>query len=279
MPGWFASGAAQAALTAQLQTSRERPPPDWRPWRLEGCDLAVGLLSPDRARLLAQALPATAPLQWLGDAWWWRAAALSARQRSEILQAIAEQWRVLGLIPGWRGEAFSCWGHRDDAWPYHEPELFRLERAAFRLLGLRSHAVHVHGLTPDGRMWCGRRALTKQTDPGLLDNVAAGGLGAGEEAVGCAVRELWEEAGLPISPGRLQLPFRSVLTERRVPEGWHSERLLVSAVLLGDDQVPENRDGEVSAFRLLAEDDILRLIDSGDFTQDAACAIAEYFTR
>jgi hypothetical protein len=45
------------------------------------------------------------------------------------------------------------------------------------------------------------------------------------------------------------------------------------------DQVPENQDGEVSEFRLLAEGDILRLIDSGGFTHDAACAIAEYFSR
>jgi hypothetical protein len=50
-------------------------------------------------------------------------------------------------------------------------------------------------------------------------------------------------------------------------------------VCIENNQVPENRDGEVSGFRLLAEDDILRLIDSGDFTQDATCAIAEYFSR
>lgn len=279
MPGWFASGSAQAALRAHLQRSRERPPPDWKPWRLEGCDCILGWLSPDRARLLAQSLPTEVPLALMGDGWLWRAGSLDAARRSGVLQAIAENWRGLGLLPGWRGEAFACWGYRDDVWPYREPELFRLERAAFRVFGLRSHAVHVHGLTRSGRMWCGRRSLDKQTDPGLLDNIAAGGLGAGEDAVGCAARELWEEAGLQIAPDRLRRPFCSVVTERRVPEGWHSERLLVSAVLLGDDQVPENRDGEVSAFRLLAEDDILRLIDSGDFTQDAACAIAEYFTQ
>ncbi|MDZ7893015.1 MAG: hypothetical protein U5L73_14825 [Rhodoferax sp.] len=36
-----------------------------------------------------------------------------------------------------------------------------LARAGFRFLGIRSHAVHIHGFTPDGCLWCGRRSLTE----------------------------------------------------------------------------------------------------------------------
>jgi hypothetical protein len=76
-------------------------------------------------------------------------------------------------LRGWRNETFACWGWLEDDWPYTATELFRIERAAFRYFGLRSHAAHVHGMSPDGRMWCGRRSFNKATDPGLLDNLAA----------------------------------------------------------------------------------------------------------
>lgn len=237
------------------------------------------MLPVERIERLAAALPDRAPLLKVGEHYRWRAAHLSPSERSALLQSIAEELRDQGLITGWRGEAFSCWGHREDRWPYAQPELFRLERAAFRYFGLRSHAVHVHGLTRDGQMWCGRRALSKATDPGCLDNLAAGGIPAGEDAEQCAAREIFEEAGLTRLPSDLIGPRREVLTERQVPEGWHTERLFVFSLAIGPDEHPANQDGEVSGFHAFRAAEVIDLIQARSFTEDAACAIAATFCR
>ena len=120
----------------------------------------------------------------------------SPAQRSQDLALAAVALREQGLIRGWRDECYSHWGAISHDPDPAVPEWFRLERSAFRFFGLRSHAVHINGFTPDGRMWCARRALSKATDPGRLDNLAAGGLAAGEGILSCAVRELYEEAGI-----------------------------------------------------------------------------------
>ena len=274
----FADLDAQRALEAVLSRARQPLPAGWEPWRLEGYARPLGVLPPERARELSSLMPADLPLVREAEGWLWRARNASAARRSIALQAVAEHWRASGLIAGWRNEAYACWGSREDPWPYSGVELFRLERAAFRTLGLRSHAVHIHGLTPDGRMWCGRRSAHKATDPGLLDNLAAGGIAADESPVACAVRELFEEAGLSRSVDELRMPFFSVLTERVEPEGWHSERLFVSSIQVDANESPANHDGEVSRFMLFEPAEVVSRIAAGEFTEDAACAIAVAFS-
>jgi 8-oxo-dGTP pyrophosphatase MutT (NUDIX family) len=156
-----------------------------------------------------------------------------------------------------------------------QPEWFRLERAAFRFFGLRSHAVHINGFTPDGRMWCARRALSKATDPGRLDNLAAGGLAADETIFQCAVRELGEEAGLgPPLAQHIQRVGR-ITTAREEPEGWHDETLWVFNLYVPEAVVPHNTDGEVSEFVCLTPAEVMQRIRAADFSKDAACVIAQ----
>ena len=47
------------------------------------------------------------------------------------------------------------------------------------------------------KIWVPRRAKTKQTYPGMLDNTVAGGMATGEDSYECLVRESEEEASLP----------------------------------------------------------------------------------
>jgi 8-oxo-dGTP pyrophosphatase MutT (NUDIX family) len=231
-------------------------------------------MSASRAKQLAARMPADLPLVQAQHAWVWQAQDAGLEVRSQVLQEIAQDLRAQGQIIGWRDEAYACWGCVSDPWPYPQPEWFRLERAAFRHWGLRSHACHVHGLTPEGRMWCGRRAWSKATDPGMLDNLAAGGLPADESPLSCAVREVAEEAGLVCEESDFLMQVQEVLTERSVPEGWHSERLFVYTWVMPSDHTPRNRDGEVSEFVCMDIPEVLQRISDGEFTPDAACAIA-----
>ena len=263
-------------LQSLLQEARAPLPAGWHSWWIQGHSQPVGVLSPDHVQLFREALPGHAPLMHDGNRWVWKAEHLSPGRRGDVLQEVARQLHRRGAVVGWRNEAYSCWSPPDTAWPYAEPELFRLERAAFRFFGLRSHASHVHGLTPDGRMWCGRRALSKATDPGLLDNLAAGGLPADEHPHGCAVREILEEAGLSRTLSQVVACAEVVTTERAEPEGWHSETLFVYTMAVSDTETPVNRDGEVSEFLCLEMSEVLSRLRAGEFTRDAACAIALY---
>ena len=72
-------------------------------------------------------------------------------------------------------------GWRDELLPvvasYAAAPAFRVERAAYPLLGAKGYGVHVNGYTLQGdelRVWVATRAATKATYPGMLDHVAAG---------------------------------------------------------------------------------------------------------
>jgi isopentenyldiphosphate isomerase len=230
------------------------------------------LLSPQRAEWLAQQLgdsellsgsPQRAPeLVWHADR-------VSELERSEQLQNTLLQARDAGLLTGWRDERFSFW-HSDCTVPDPaQAPLLRVERSGFRFLGMLSHAVHANGFMPDGRLWCARRALSKATDPGLLDNVTAGGLPSGETVQVCLQRELAEEAGLFGVQGQHLQAAGRVRTARQEPQGWHDEIVHVFNLTLQPGFVPMNQDGEVAEFMCLAAPEVLARIQAGEFTVDA----------
>jgi isopentenyldiphosphate isomerase len=229
-------------------------------------DQQLGLVTLPRAQWLAQHLPAASLLP---HGLVWDAAHWSEAQRSERLQATLLAARAQGLMPGWRDERFSFW-QADCVTP--DPEraaLFHAERSGFRFLGLLSHAVHVNGFVPDGRLWCARRACSKATDPGMLDNVTAGGLPMGETVHTCLLRELAEEAGLFSLQGLGLQESGSVRTSRMEPEGWHDEIVHVFNLSLQAGFAPVNQDGEVAAFMCLEPNDVLQRMEAGEFTVDA----------
>jgi len=226
----------------------------------------LGYLSAARARLLAQHLKHTRlqaeRLDW--DAGHW-----SVGSRSDALQQALLTLREAGHLPGWRDETFSFLETGS------ERPFVRAERAGFYFLGMRSEAVHVNGVTADGRMWIARRSVNKAVDPGLLDNLCAGGLGADEAPLQALTRELFEEAGLHLQAAH-NLRYAGSVNVGRVREGgWHEERLRVYNLLLAAGEQPVNQDGEVQDFQLLEAAEIARLIAGGQFTPDAAAAISQ----
>ena len=124
-------------------------------------------------------------------------------KRSEALREVLETMRDDQSVPalgGWRDEAFSV---RES---FHSPPLLIVERAAAVLFGVPAYGVFVNGYTceeQDGRpnrrpthVWVGKRSPTKQTWPGRLDSLAAGGLGAGVLPRQAIRNECAEEAGI-----------------------------------------------------------------------------------
>lgn len=57
-------------------------------------------------------------------------------------------------------------------------------------------------------------------------------------------------------------------------DGWRSESLQVFNVLLHQNALPKNQDGEVQGFELMSIDGVIHSIGGGEWTVDAACALA-----
>lgn len=260
----------QRAFLIQLLAGARRPVPrDWLPLCLGG--QAIGVLAPQRVAPLLAVLPGCSVQ---GRRLVWAAQDLTPEQRSQQIQQAAERLRELGLISGWRNEAYRCEAPVVDPLLEQGAELFRLERAAFRFFGLRSRAVHINGFSAEGGLWCGRRALSKATDPGRLDNLAAGGLPAGESFEACAIRELHEEAGVAEPVARALVSAGAVRCTRVEVEGLHDEVVHIYKLALPAGFLPRNQDGEVAEFLHLFPAELMTRLQAGEFTEDAAAVIA-----
>ncbi|HEX4879890.1 MAG TPA: NUDIX domain-containing protein [Limnobacter sp.] len=191
------------------------------------------------------------------------------------LDALAQALRRAGLAKGWRNELQAVLTQTDDS-------RGGLERGTFKTLGLRSRAVHVHVQTPGGLIWVGVRANTKHENPGMLDNLAAGGVAHGETAEATMLRELGEEAGLTACDLAWIEPLRtSELTVSRpqLTGGWHHETLHLYRAQTKAGVVPRNRDGEVAKFQLMTASACTAAINRWAFTPDAALCTALAITE
>jgi 8-oxo-dGTP pyrophosphatase MutT (NUDIX family) len=151
------------------------------------------------------------------------------------------------------------------------------ERALFKTLGFRSRAVHVHVKNHKGCVWTGVRSMSKHENPGMLDNLAAGGIASAESVDSTLWRELDEEAGLnsddfawiePLPPHEL------VLSRPLLYGGWHHETVILFHGQLKPGRRPKNRDGEVGAFQLMTPNACVEAINAWQFTPDAALCCA-----
>ncbi|MFN3985785.1 MAG: NUDIX domain-containing protein [Rhodocyclaceae bacterium] len=198
--------------------------------------------------------------------------------------AVVARLREEGWFAAWRGELYDVWldggvGIAENSANTVDTEaggvpLCQLERGVFRRFGLRSRAVHLNAVTPDGRMWIARRAASKAIDPGRLDNLVGGGVGSGESPQATLLRECSEEAGIPpdlAARARHQARLHACRPET---EGLHDEWLDVFELVVPDHFRPVNRDGEVAEFMLMAHAEVCERILAGDFTVDAAAVAA-----
>lgn len=198
---------------------------------------------------------------------------VSRSARSRLLQSVALQLRRRGLIADWRNELCAVLDSTGS-------EIARCERGVFRTLGIQNRAVHINGVRADGRLWVARRSELKRADPGKLDNLAAGGVAAGESFKRSAMRELWEEAGVPRALAlKVDFPGVVIRSLRETMFGVHDQQVIVADLMVPDDFEPLGRDGEVAEFLCLTADEIRAALDAAEFTVEAGLAIRECLER
>ena len=270
------STSTLAALEEMLQNTARSAPPDFLPIQLIGGSAGtqtIGHLNPEFIAFLQESLEKhPIPLISIGNDQMSLELA-RPRELSQSLYQLADTMRSAGFISGWRNEDFA-WldqnGH----------QFFRLERAAFRTFGFRSMATHINGFTQANTLWLGRRSETKSTDPGKLDNIAAGGITADETPWVCARRELWEEAGVPEKIAENIQPIGRIHMRRPIAgRGFHDELLFIYDLALSDHFVPTNHDGEVSGFIEISLAEAAARILADEFTSDAAFVTADFILR
>jgi 8-oxo-dGTP pyrophosphatase MutT (NUDIX family) len=202
--------------------------------------------------------------------------------RSAALGSVIGALAAEGRIPGWRNETYAIRNAFD------APPLAYIERAASRFFGTMTYAVHLNGVVEyaDGgeqtgapQLWIARRSDTKATDPGMLDNVVAGGIGWGFGIEATIVKECWEEAGIPEEIAAHAVAGRTAYVLQSLPEGTQAEQIFIYDLALPADFAPRNQDGEVGEHRLVRIDEVARWIEEGAMTVDASLATLDCLLR
>ena len=202
----------------------------------------------------------------------------TADKRSEAIMPGLEKLRDQGVITGWRDEIFPV------TMGYGVPPLFRIERAAASLLGVRAYGVHVNGFVtlPDGEkeLWVGKRAKNKQTFPSKLDHLVAGGLPDGMPPYECVIKECAEEASVPESLARNAKAVGLVSYTMNYKGCCKRDVLFCYDLELPVDFVPTPDDGEVESFTRDKISEVLEIMaTTEDFKENCCLVIIDFAVR
>ncbi|KAF2688234.1 thiamine pyrophosphokinase-related protein-like protein [Lentithecium fluviatile CBS 122367] len=209
-----------------------------------------------------------------------------AASRSAAVQTTFLALRTTGhfkVLDKWRDELYPVYGRQKEL-------LFNVERSASPLLGVVTYGVHLTAyVVKDGEMkiWIPRRARTKQTYGGMLDNAVAGGIASGESAFECLVRECGEEASLPEDLVRSRVKTAGCVTYFYIRDerAGGETRLLqpecqyVYDLELTEDVIPKPGDEEVEEFCLWTVDEVKAAMAKGEFKPNCAIVMLDFFIR
>jgi Domain of unknown function (DUF4743) len=180
-------------------------------------------------------------------------------------------------VPKWRNETFDVaprWG---------EPPVFRLDRGAVPFFGTRAYGVHLNGYRREGNtlyLWVGRRARDKKVAPDKLDNLVAGGVGNGHGVWETLLKEGEEEASIPTSITKRAAPVGAVSYRMETQLGIRDDVLFVYDLEMPSGFVPQNRDGEIVHFELMAASAVLdRVRTTDDFKFNVNLVILDFALR
>ncbi|THH08873.1 hypothetical protein EW146_g8851 [Bondarzewia mesenterica] len=163
---------------------------------------------------------------------------------------------------------------------------FSMERSACALFGLVTYGVHMSVYEEDDngiRMWVPRRAKTKPTWPGYLDNSVAGGIPGGSSPYESIVKESMEEASLPADLVQRYIKAAGCISYfYQTDKGW----LQPEVEYVYDMCIPKGEidlrpmDGEVESFELISNlwageqllplDDVIARMRAGKFKPNCA---------
>lgn len=201
------------------------------------------------------------------------------QQRSDAVAGVLDSLRKeQGMFTGWRDELYPVTAAFDS------PPALLLERAAAPFFGIRAYGVHVNGyvVAADGskKLWVARRSKSKQTWPGKLDHIVAGGQPYGLSCAANVAKECWEEAGIPAELAAAAAPVGFVSYVSMSEEGLKPDVLLCYDLQLPEDFVPQPQDGEVEEFMLRDLEKVAATISSStEYKPNCCLVIIDFLVR
>jgi 8-oxo-dGTP pyrophosphatase MutT (NUDIX family) len=215
-------------------------------------------------------------------------AGTNAEERSKAVEKTLLAMKMTGhfkVLDKWRGELYAVYGKGKEL-------LFNVERSASPLLGVVTYGVHLTAYTRSKetgeiKIWTPRRARTKQTYGGMLDNAVAGGIASGESPFESLVRECAEEASLSEELVREKAKAAGVVTyyyirdERAGGETglMQPECQYIYDIELPEDVIPKPGDDEVEEFYLWSVEEVRDAMRQGEFKPNCALVVVDFFVR
>lgn len=208
-------------------------------------------------------------------------------QRSKAVAFTTAAMRAtnhFNILKGWRDELYPVYGPKGEL-------LFSIERAASALFGVVTYGVHMTCYTRSEKngikIWVPRRAKTKSTYGGMLDNTVAGGIATGEKPFESIVREAGEEASLDEELVRDKARQCGAVTYFHIRDhraGGETKLLqpecqYVYDLQLPSDVVPKPSDDEVEEFYLWSVDEVKQCLKDGEFKPNCALVLLDFFVR
>ena len=252
-----------------LKVCNAHNPADYRPWSISGA--MIGKLRHDVAeRLTAYGFNVSDGILALPPA--------PFAELSEILELAADGLRSAGLAAKSRGELYPVLAHPDGA------PLAALDRGAATEFGILNKGFHLNGIVRrvDGTfMWVARRARTKATYPGKLDNMVAGGHPLGISAFDNLLKECYEEAGIPPEIAATARPTGIISYQMAIPSGLRRHIFYTYDLELDPSFVPQPTDGEVESFALLPIGQVIEIVenDPDAFKYNCNLALIDFLVR
>ncbi|KXL44972.1 hypothetical protein M433DRAFT_67753 [Acidomyces richmondensis BFW] len=222
----------------------------------------------------------------------------NVEERSAIIAKTCQALRRTGhfkILEGWRDELYPVYGPKGEL-------LFNIERAASALFGVVTYGCHMTAFTrsrrpkseaevggdeEELRIWVPRRAASKQTYGGMLDNTVAGGIASGESPFESLIRESAEEASLPAELVRSKAKAVGTVTYFHIRDhrAGGETRLLqpecqyVYDLELTPDVNPKPSDDEVEGFMLMSINEVKEALRAGEFKPNCALVLLDFFVR
>ena len=216
----------------------------------------LGFVTPSRAAILARYLDVFAvqagQIGFASDL-------ISAEQRTVAMASIAADLAVSGAFFKIKGEPYAV----KNSW--HERARLQIDRALVPGFGFRAYGVHINGFVHKAsglHLWIGTRSMTCSVEPSKFENMVAGDQPAHLGLIANVVKECEEEAGIAPDLARTARPVSNLSYSFDAPEGLKVDTLFCYDLEMPEAIVPANRDGEISAFRLMPIEEALALISS-----------------
>jgi isopentenyldiphosphate isomerase len=183
---------------------------------------------------------------------------------------------------------FSRWA--DELFPLYTDEgehVLDIDGAGVDAFGIINFSCHLTAYvkTDSGvKYWVPRRARTKRSFPGMLDNTVGGSLRSRESPLDCIVRETAEESGLPEEITRKHIKACGTLSYSMTQTddgqlGCQHQVQYIYEMEVSEDTVLVPFDGEAESFTLMTLEEVQEALKRGEFKLNCAMTWMAFLIR